>query len=344
MTTKEFAEMIGVSRVTLSKVLNNKGGVAPATVEMIQRYIEEYHFEPNSQARGLVGKKDKIIGLFTAFRSEFGTDGHIPTDFPSEMINLITAEAQKYGYKTLVAIARSADDFASIEKLLNSDVVRGAILMGFETGSHVMESWSGLGHPLLLINQEEKMPGNNVSLVNVNDEEWAYKAIELLVEKGHKRVLFLGSSLKRLPACRRQSGALRALEHYRDVFEQIWHIDADFEEDQAYEATKKIYRKEAKYPTGIFASNDVMAIGAMRALKEMGYQVPGQVSVIGFDNIPVSGYLSPALTTFDSSFVAIARKSVQILIDNVEGRRKACHKELGARFVERETLKEVPIE
>ena len=186
------------------------------------RYIKEYNFEPNSQARGLVGKKDKIIGLFTAFKSEFGEERHVPTDFPSEMLGLITAEAQQYGYKTLVSIARSVDDFATIEKMLNSDVVRGAILMGFETGSNLTEAWSSIGYPMVLINQEERFLGNNVSLVNQNDEDGTYKAVELLVEKGHKRVLFLGTSLNRLSARRRQKGALRAFEQYKDSFELKW--------------------------------------------------------------------------------------------------------------------------
>ena len=341
MTAKEFAEIIGVSRVTLSKVLNNKGGVAPETVEKIRRYIEEYHFEPNSQARSLVGKKDKIIGLFSAFKSEFGDGAHIPTDFPSQMISLITSEAQEHGYKSLVSIVRSSDDLVSVEKLLNSDVVRGAILMGFETGDYVTKNWSRSGYPMVLINQEDSITSNNVSLVNQSDEAGAYRAIELLAENGHKRICFLGSSLNRLTAHRRQRGALRALEQYKDVFEKVWHVDADYEEEQAYNTVLRIYTEETQYPTAIFATNDVMALGAMRALEELGYQIPEQVSVIGFDNIPLSGYMRPSLTTFDANFVEIAKKSVKILIDNIEGRNSACHEELEARFVERETLKEI---
>lgn len=340
MTTEELAKLIGVSRVTLSKVLNGKGGVAPATVEKIQKYVETYHFEPNSQARGLVGKKDKIIGFFTAFNSETDANGHIPIHFPSEMTNLIIAEAQKYGYKTLVSITKSSDDFDSIVKFLNSGLVLGAILLGFETGSKANEEWSVQGHPLLLINQEETMEGKNVSLVNMDDEEWAFKAVEMLVQKGHRRILYLGSSLSRLPAQRRSRGAKRAFELYEKDIDRLWWRDADFEEDLAYQVTKCIFEGNGVHPTGIFAANDVMAIGAMTALKDLGYQIPNQVSVIGFDDIAISRYLSPALTTINSNFMDIARRSVRILIDNIEGKRSACHEEAELTFVERETLAE----
>ncbi|MCR5310584.1 MAG: LacI family transcriptional regulator [Lachnospiraceae bacterium] len=340
MTTEELAKIIGVSRVTLSKVINGVGGVSPKTEAKIRKYIEEYNFEPNSKARSLVGKEEQIIGFFSAYSDTYaGVSKDITSHFATELVNLVANCAQKRGYKTLVYLTDVEQDVKSIAKIFNSKLVRGAILLGYNTGNEDIEKLGKLGVPLVLVNQERDSHYKNVVAVNMDDQVSAYFAIEKLVEYGHKNLLYIGCERNRLPAIRRHEGVKSALEKNKDRIESVIEVDCDFNEEKAYEAIKEIYgKKTGTKPTGIFAANDVMAIGAMNALKDMGYRIPEDVSVIGFDDIPMSKYLTPGLTTMRCSFGQIASTCVDSLIDLIENKEVVNHIELPTEYMERGSL------
>ena len=342
MTTEELAKIIGVSRVTLSKVINGVGGVSPKTEEKIRKYIEEYNFEPNSKARSLVGKEEQIIGLISAYSGSYsGASKNIPSHFATELINLAVNSAQQRGYKTLVSLTDVEKDVKSIERLFNSKLIRGAILLGYNTGDEDIERIGKHGYPNVLVNQERDSRYKNTVVVNMDDQVSAYFAIEKLVECGHKRILYIGCNRHRLPAMRRHEGVMSALQKHKDEIESLTEIDCDFSEEKAYNETKRIFGdKKGKKPTGIFAANDIMAIGAMNALKELGYSIPDDVSIIGFDDIPISKYLTPGLTTMSCNFEQIADTAVNSLIDMIEGKEVVNHVELPAEYKERGSLSE----
>jgi len=340
MTTEEFAKIIGVSRTTLSKVINGVGGVAPKTEKKIRKYIEMYNFVPNSKARSLVGKEEQIIGLFSAYTDKnSGASSNITSHFATEMINLVINKAQKYDYKTLVYLTEREEDIKSIERILKSSMVRGAILLGYDTGSVVIRRLAEHGYPLVLVNQERDSYYENVAVVNVDDQVSAFYAIEKLVQNGHKNIMYIGCGRPRLPAIRRHEGVRSAAEKYKHLIEKLTEIDCDFNEEKAYLEIYRLYSgPEADKPTGIFAANDIMAIGAMNALKDLGYDIPRDVSLIGFDDISISKYLTPGLTTMRCNFDRIASVSVNILIDLIEHRDVVRHVEIPVEYIERGTL------
>lgn len=339
MTTKELAGIIGVSRVTLSKVINGAGGVSPEMEERIRKYIEMYNFEPNSQARSLVGKEDQILGFFSTYSEEHAGAGEISSHFATEMLHLVVDKAQKRNYKTLVSLTDSAKDIKSIERFFNARLVRGAILLGYETGSEEIKKLAGRGHPLVLVNQEANTEFGNVSVVNMNDQNWAFTAIEKLVEFGHRDLIYLGCGRPRLPAIRRLEGVQAAQKQYKDRIHSLVTLDGDFSEEKAYRQIYSIYsRGETSKPTGIFAANDIMAIGAMRALISLGYKIPEDVSVIGFDDISISKYITPGLTTMRCDFTKIAAVCVDELLRLIEGKGEGQHIELPVDFIMRGTL------
>lgn len=340
MTTEELAKIIGVSRVTLSKVINGVGGVAPKTEKKIREYIEKYNFEPNSKARSLVGKEEPIIGLFSAYSDKnSGASKNITSHFASEMVNLVVNNAQKFGYKTLVYLTEREKDVKSIERMLNGRLVRGAILLGYDTGSSEVRSLAEHGYPLVLVNQERDSYYDNLAVVNMDDHVSAYCAIERLVQNGHKDILYIGCNRPRLPAVRRHEGVKSALAKFHDKIIRLTEIDCDFSEEKAYKEIHKMYSDpESEKSTGIFAANDVMAIGAMNALRDLGYNVPLDVSIIGFDDISISKYLTPGLTTMQCDFDKVASESVNVLIGLIEGRKVVRHIEVPVAYIERGTL------
>ncbi len=339
MTMEEMARIIGVSRITLSKVLNGKDGVSEETRQRVNEYIKDYNFTPNSQARSLVGKKEPIIGFFSNYADDMVDDNHVSSTFATEMINHAVMKANSRGYKTFLSISDKKDDFYEVERYMASGLIRGAILLGYSSGSSALKYLSNKGIPVVLINQEAEIEYPNISLVNMADENWGYHAIESLVQNNHKRLLYITCSRRRLPITRRTQGVMRALEQYKDKIISVEECNGEYSEDISFEMVKKIYStRGTDKPTGIFAANDQMAIGAINALKSLGIRVPEDVSVIGFDDIPVSRYLSPALTTVHCDMRKFANKSVDILIDCIEGKAEPCHYEHQLEFVMRETL------
>ena len=340
MTTEELAKIIGVSRITLSKVINGAGGVAPSTEKKIREYIDRYNFVPNSKARSLVGKKEHIIGLFSAYsQKNSGASSDITSHFATEMINLVVNNAQKCDYKTLVYLTEQQEDTKSIERIINSSMVRGAILLGYDTGSTEIKYLAERGYPLVLVNQEKDSYYDNVVVVNMDDQVSASYAIEMLVRNEHRNILYIGCDRHRLPAIRRQKGVRSAVEKWQYKIDKLTEINCDFSEEKAYHEIYRMYSSsETDKPTGIFAANDIMAIGAMNALKALGYNIPKDVSIIGFDDITISKYLTPGLTTMRCNFDKIASVSVNSLVDLIEKRDTVRHVEVPVEFIERGTL------
>lgn len=339
MTTEELAKLIGVSRVTVSKVINGAEGVSEKTAKKVREYIEKYNFVPNSGARSLVGKRERIIGLFSAYsESNSGAGENTTSHFATEMINLVVSEAQKKGYKTLVQLTKGDTEVREIEHMLASQMVCGAILLGYNTGNKDILALAEKNYPLVLVNQERDSFRENVAVVNMDDQASAVFAIAKLIQYGHRDILYLGCNRHRLPAMHRNEGVASAKVKFQQHIDSLTEIDCNFDENIAYSEVKRLYSQEGKKPTGIFAANDLMAIGAMNALKELGLAIPQDVSVIGFDDIAISRYLTPKLTTMHCDFKRIASASVESAIALIDGQETQRHKELPVEFVERETL------
>lgn len=339
MTTEELAKLIGVSRVTVSKVINGADGVSEKTAKKVRDYIEKLNFVPNSGARSLVGKRERIIGLFSAYsESNSGAGQNITSHFATEMINLVVSEAQKQDYKTLVQLTKGDKDIREIEHMLASQMVSGAILLGYDTGNQNILTLAEKDYPLVLVNQERDSFRPNVAVVNMDDQASAIFAIAKLIQYGHRDILYLGCERHRLPAMHRNEGVASAKVKFQQYIDSLTEIDCNFDENVAYSEVKRLYSQPGKKPTGIFAANDLMAIGAMNAIKDLGLRIPQDVSIIGFDDISISRYLTPKLTTMHCDFRKIASESVESVIALIDGQETQRHKELPVEFVERETL------
>ncbi len=340
MTTEELAKIIGVSRVTLSKVINGAGGVSRKTEARVREYIAKYNFEPNTAARSLAGKEEPVIGLFSAYTdSNTGAGEEITSHFATELINLVVNEAQKAGYNTLVHLSPGGADVQSLNGILGRKLVQGAILFGYENGNKDVKALINRGYPLVLVNQERRAFADNMAVVNMGDKKAAFTAVKKIVESGHKRILYIGGNPSRLPALRRAEGVKDAVEKYCESIESFIELEGDFNEEKARKEVLKLYSGAAEQrPTAIFAANDIMAIGAMNALKELNIKIPEEVTIIGHDDIQISRYMSPALTTMRCDFKEIAHESVKALIGLIEGKDIDRNVELTTEFVERESF------
>lgn len=339
MTTKEMAEIIGISRITLSKYLNGKGGISQKSIDRIERYLKEYNFAPNTHARSLAGKQEQIISFVSTFSGVTDGVSRISSHFATLFTNYILVEAKKFDLKVLVTITDSEHAIGELEQLFASSLIRGAVVFGLESGSEGFERINSRGYPVVLVNQEETSPAPNISLVNMDDEQCAYDAVIRLAKEGHKRLMYIGSSLKRLPAQRRQKGVQQALEELQGQGVTCVFGNADFKEDLAYEYVHSYYSSENELPTAIVAANDLTAIGAINALKALQIRVPDQVSVIGFDDIAVSAYFSPPITTFRTDYEMMAQQTIKELVALIDGEHTGSVIEIPMELVERSSAR-----
>lgn len=338
MTTKEMAEIIGISRITLSKYLNGKGGISKKSAEKIDTYIRQYNFTPNTHARSLAGKQERIISFISTFSGVSDGVSRISSHFATLFTNHVLAEAKKFDYKVLVTITDMKHARSEIEQLFSSSLIRGAILFGLETGSKELDPLFNRGYPIVLVNQEDHTPNQNISVVNMDDQECASQAVHHMVGLGHRKLMYIGSSLKRLPAQRRERGIIQALKSLEDQGISCVFGNADFKEDLAHAYVKEYFSKETDLPTAIIAANDLMAIGAINALKELGLRVPEDVSVMGFDDITVSAYFSPPITTFKTDFGMMAEKTLEQLVSLIDRNAPAAAVEIPMEFVQRASI------
>lgn len=324
--------------MTLSKVINKKPGVSESLRKKIEEEIKNYNFVPNNSARNLAGKKNNIIGLFFKVPSVNQNNSFTASHFSTEFTNYAIGEGKKRGYKVLISIVD--EDYEEINQCFSSGIISGAILLGYGEDDCGIEKIISEKNRLVLVNYSENNNNKNVSMINMDDITGSYLAMKNLIEYGHKNILYIGSSSRRLPALRRERGVKDFLNENTQNMISLQIKRGDFSKKSGYEIMKNIFKNSKKddFPTGVFSANDFMAIGAMEAIKEQGLKIPDDISIIGFDNIEIAKYLDPPLSSIKSDFKIIAEKSVATLVDLIEEKEVPFVQECATEFVKRKSL------
>jgi LacI family transcriptional regulator len=307
LTINDVAAEAGVSVATVSRVLNNAGyPVRAETRERVLAAIEKLDFRPNELARGLLLKSTRTVGLA------------IP-DIANPYYPLISRGvedvASEHGYA--VIICNTDRDARKSERYINTLLqkqVDGMILAGggtdFTTAS---ERFAKRGTRVVFIGR----PGPAWPSVRVPNADAAAAAMEHLADLGHRRVGFIGGASQLTSAVDRLDGYLRAVaEHGLDDGDALRQA-GDFTEESGYRAAAQLLSLSPP-PTAIFAANDRMAIGAMAAAHDAGRAVPGDLSVVGFDDIPMASYLRPPLTTVALPGYEMGAAAMRLLLEQVQ--------------------------
>ncbi|MFC4410635.1 LacI family DNA-binding transcriptional regulator [Chungangia koreensis] len=303
-TIKDIAKKAGVSITTVSRVLNRKEeGMSAQTREKVLRVIEELEYQPNRLARGLVTKQSKLIGLIVPT---------ISNPFFPELCRGAEDEANKYGYSLVICNSdASAEKEERYIKILKEQQVDGIILSsqsGLSSASLDRHS-KNLHYVLLDRMEREKVPG-----VFLENEEGGYLAGQHLIQLGHKKMACITGPESIKNSRDRLKGFKRALKEVG--LEPTIIREGDFSLESGYSHAKEILENENV--SAIFTCNDLMACGVYRAAHEMGVGIPQDISVIGFDDIPLISALIPKLTTIRQDTYMMGRKSAELLIQQIE--------------------------
>ncbi|WP_322182367.1 LacI family DNA-binding transcriptional regulator [Neglectibacter caecimuris] len=302
MTIKDIAKLAGVSHTTVSRVINNSSRVAPATKQRILDVIQEKGFVPNQAAQTMISGRSYELGLLVQY--DIST---FPMEFFSTILEGIVSEIQRYGY-TLSVLFKGANNRKVINRL------DGIFILGINQKETKI---SKTDMPVIFINQEGPSP--DIGHVVADDEGGAYQIVSHLIERGHTHICFLNGRSAVESGQTRKRGYLKALREHRIEFDPEYEIFGDFEYYKAYEQTKT---KLAQRPeiTAIFSSTDLMALGAIKAIGELGLKIPSDIAVAGFDNQVFSEYTYPSLTTVSKPRRLMGAVAGKRMIDILNGK------------------------
>ncbi|WP_139489778.1 LacI family DNA-binding transcriptional regulator [Brevibacillus dissolubilis] len=332
-TIKDIAKKLGVSITTVSRALNGYSDVSEATKRKVLQAAEELCYRPNIAARSLVVKKTRTIGIIVSEISRSGAKDA----FVFEVLCGINDRAGELGYDLVLFSTNPKKHMAkSYSDLCRERGVDGAIIMGIKLNDPYLEEVVTGNIPCVLI--DITMMGTNVGYVSTDNTEGARKAVQYLIDQGHRQIGMINGYLHADVSVKRLDGYKKALESSDIPYRADMVEDGDFTEEGGLAAAYRLLVKNPQL-TAIFCSSDIMAIGAMKAMEQVGKKVPEDISIIGYDNIFVSEYTSPKLTTVHQDKYEMGYQSAQLLIDMLEERARNKHVILDTYLQIRESVK-----
>ena len=332
VTIKDIAKESGYSVSTVSRVLNNRNDVSPDARKKIEEVVAKFNFVPNNNAKHLKQNNSKAIGVLVK-----GISNMLFASIVEEIQRMI----EKTEYTLVVSyLDEDADEVEQAILLCRERKPLGLLFLGGNP-EYFHREFSGVDVPCVLVtNRANEMHFENLSSVATDDIAAARCAVDQLFVAGHRRIGILGgdfdksyTSHQRFLGCEQsfsEHGAVLDVEH---CYEK-----ARFSFGSACRAMKRLI---GKFPdvTAVFAMSDVMAIGAIRALRDLGYRVPEDVSVIGFDGTSLAEYYNPKLATIKQQHQTLASRSIEILFGQIELKKEPIHEIVPFEFVNGESIR-----
>jgi LacI family transcriptional regulator len=310
VTILDIARLAGVSRTTVSRVLNQKGEVDPATRERVQRIIEEQGFVPSITAAGLAGGRNRLIGMLVPNFSW----PIIPELMRgiAEVINSTPYELVLYSFND-EDLSRDRSDI--INRVLATQLTAG-ILAVFPGGLSQQLTWLyQQGLPVVIIDDQAEQVTPWVRADNITG---AYLAVKHLIQLGHRRIAHIQGPVEYLASHDRTLGFLRALQEANIIPDPDLVLRGDFLPPSGRSCAAKLFAlPPEKRPTAIFAATDQMAYGVLVAADEHGLSVPRDVALVGFDDDAPSAYVHPPLTTIRQPSFEMGKRGMELLLSLV---------------------------
>ncbi|SDO64040.1 LacI family DNA-binding transcriptional regulator [Alkalicoccus daliensis] len=311
MTIKEIAELAGVSRATVSKIINNYDDVGEKTKKRVLDIMEQHNYRPSYSAQTLARKKTNVIGVIYA--GEVNADFNHP--FFVEVIDAFKKQIGFMGYDLLFfsneKFHKEEEDFLERCRHYNVD---GCIVI---SGGNVQPSVYELDKSEIpCVGLEIQLNGPNSSFVMSDNHQLIELGVDHLVDLGIQNIAYIGGLRGSLITKLREESFRFHMKEKNLPIKTNWMLEGDFFEESGYNAVKKLLLQN-ELPQAIFASADMMAFGAMRAIKESAYSLE-DFAIIGLDDIPASRYVNPALTTIRQDKVKLGETAATLLHARIE--------------------------
>jgi LacI family transcriptional regulator len=332
LTIKDIARMADVSIATVSMILNNKdASITSATRERVLEIIKTNNFIPNKVARSMVTRRTKTIGLVIS---------DIANPFYPELARGVEDKANETGYN--VIICNTDNDLTKEENYLNmmaEKMVDGVILTRSANRTGDIPGIDRIALPFILINGNAENK-NIKGRILISNEKGAYHAVTYLLDKGYRKIILINGETTGQASLERTLGYQKALREYGSDFneEYVWY--GHFKSNWGEEAVKQILERKIPFDA-LFCGNDLIAIGAIKALKNAGFVIPDDVGVVGFDDIYMAKMLEPELTTVKQPKYEMGYKATELLVEVLEGPKQIVERkiELQMELISRKSTK-----
>ena len=331
-TIRDIAKFAKVSVSTVSRVLNQKPDVNAETKKRVNEAIDVLGYSPNIVARGLVLKKSNVIG--------FIVPDIMNPSFP-ELARGLVSRARSLGYSVMFF---DTNHDKKVEKeavrLLQSKQVDGIVLSFNQTNYEELENLKKKKFPVVQIYKKSADPA--ISTIALDNEGSGYKAVKYLLDQGHRRIGHITTGVYSQSGSERLAGYNRALEEAGlSVDPQLIAVGENCAE-AGTDCMRQLLSLEEP-PTAVFASHDVMAIGAYDAIYEAGLKIPDDISVVGHDNLPLSRLVHPKLTTVDTFKDRLGQAGIDLLVEEIETGRPLNRVEVfSTELVIRDSVRSLP--
>lgn len=331
MTIKDIARLSGFGVATVSRVLNNHPDVSEETRRRVMAVVEENGFQPNNNAKHLKQQAGTSIAVIVK-----GTQNMLFADLV-ERIQTLLRDAGRDA--SVYYLDEDADEVAYARKLCRERKPLGIMFLGGDLELFQAE-FQAISIPcLLLTNSAQSLGFDNLSSITTNDEEAAYQVIRFLADRGHRHIGVLGGnwSCSQI-SYRRFLGCQRAFREFSLPFDAVRQCEpCRYSMAEAYAAARRLLERCPEL-TAIFAVSDVMAMGAIRAMRDMDRRVPEDISVVGFDGISMSDYLVPRLTTVHQNTQHMAERGVDVLLRSIERGSQTLHEVVPFQLIPGESV------
>lgn len=315
MTIKDIAKQTGYAVSTVSRAINNHPDISMKTRRIIMECVEANNFKLNNNAKHLKQSRPSAISIIIK-----GTKN-------SMFANIVEIIQEQLADKEINVhyVEEEVDEVLYAESIANEWCPLGIIFLG-GFRRNFTESFGRIQVPAVLVTLDASDFGfDNLSSVCVDDRNAAKEAVNLLIENGHSKIGIIAADGKQSgPAEKRLQGVVEALSEHELEFNASCYEIARFSSGSSYNATKRLLEKKPDL-TAIFCMADIMALGTLRAIYDLGKCVPGDISIVGFDGLDIIRFCVPRIDTIKQDVEALAIKSVEILENAIEKNEKAQH-------------------
>ncbi len=306
MNLEQIAKLSGVSRSTVSRVINNDPNVSAGTREKVMQVVKRVNYTPNAAARGLAAGQTHVLGLVipTGVAALF-SDPYFPI-----LLQGVSSACNAREYSVMLWLAEPEYERRQIRQIMYSGLVDGVIVSSMLLNDSLVQALADGDLPFMLVGRHPT--DTRASYVDADNIGGAREAVTHLLRLGRTRVATITGPQNMIAGSDRLAGYLAALRERGVICDPGLIVEGDFTEAGGYRAMQQLlsHRLDA-----VFVASDIMAIGAMRALREAGLRVPEDVAVVGFDDLPQSARTEPPLTSVRQPIYRLGATAVDSLLD-----------------------------
>jgi LacI family transcriptional regulator len=316
MNLEQIAKLSGVSRSTVSRVINDDPNVNQGTREKVLQVVRRVNYEPNAAARGLAAGRTHVLGLVIPMGvAALFVDPYFPI-----LIQGVSSACNAHEYSVMLWLAEPEYERRMIRRIMYSRLMDGVVVSSMLTNDALVQALAEGDLPFILIGRHPTEP--RIHYVDADNVAGARLMVNHLLRLGRTRVATITGPQNMIAGSDRLAGYVAAVREQGLVADPSLIVEGDFSEAGGYLAMQHLLPRR---PDAVFAASDMMAIGALRAIREVGLRVPEDVALAGFDDVPAAERTTPPLTTIRQPIHRLGTTAVETLIELIEHPNSSAH-------------------